>query len=71
MSRLLQRGQARTSQTTGGPGLAGRALFLNQKLRTENSSHAGTVPPTVVFGGIGGEYGADGTLGAITGWKRR
>jgi hypothetical protein len=39
--------------------------------QTKNFSHAGTTPPTVVFGGIGGEYGADGTLGAITGWKRR
>jgi hypothetical protein len=43
-------------------------LSLNLIRKTKNSSHAGSAPPTVVFGGIGGEYG---TLGAITGWKRR
>jgi hypothetical protein len=33
--------------------------------------HAGSAPPTVVFGGIGGEYGALGAPGAIIGWNRR
>jgi hypothetical protein len=45
--------------------------ILSAKTDTENSPHAGIAPPTVVFGGIGGVYGADGAFGAITGWKRR
>jgi hypothetical protein len=36
-----------------------------------NRAHAGSAPPTVVFGGIGGVKGADGIPGAITGWNRR
>jgi len=33
-------------------------------------SYAGSAPPTVVFGGIGGAYGPDGMFGVITGCKR-
>ena len=44
---------------------------LSNSLELIAASHAGSGPPTVVFGGIGGAYGADGTFGAITGWRRR
>jgi hypothetical protein len=41
----------------------------------ESAIYAGngppTGPPTVVFGGSGGEYGPDGMFGAIIGWSRR
>jgi hypothetical protein len=55
-----------------GRGVPTRAPASNiEPLTSKFSPHAGNAPPTVVFGGIGGAYGADGAPGAITGWKRR
>jgi hypothetical protein len=46
-------------------------LYLKtDNLQLKTFPHAGTAPPIVVLGGIGGMNGPDGIPGAITGCNR-